>query len=60
MRDVLDMLNFVEAQIQARQTPKLIQTFHMANEIVVKIEFLQRARDIRGEINSGYLVLSQT
>lgn len=37
MRDVLDVFDLIEAQIQTGQVDQLIESFDMADEVVVEV-----------------------
>lgn len=59
MRNILDMFNFIEAEIQAGQVLELIKPLHMRYKVIVEIEFRQRFGNFRGEFDSRDLVLSE-
>jgi hypothetical protein len=46
VRNVFDMLDPVEAQVQARQVCQLVEALDVANEIVVQVEFFQSGAEI--------------
>lgn len=52
MRDILDMLDLVEAQIQAGQVMEPLQALDVGDEVIVEIEFGQTGGDIRREVDA--------
>lgn len=52
MRDILDMFDLVEAQIQAGQVMELLQALDVGDEIIVEIKFGQTGGDIRREVDA--------
>jgi hypothetical protein len=58
MRDILNMLDLVEAQIQARKALEVLQTLDVRDEVIVEIELGQTFGDIGREVNARYLVLT--
>lgn len=60
MRNILNMLNLIEAKIQAGQILELIKSLHMRYQVIVEIEFRQRLGNFRGEFDSCDLILSET
>jgi hypothetical protein len=58
MRDILNMLDLIKAQIQARQIMKLVQTLEMRNEVIVEVEFGQAGGDVGRKFDACYLVLA--
>lgn len=52
MRDILDMLDLVEAQIQARQIMELLQALDVRDEVIVEVEFGQTGSDIWREVDA--------
>lgn len=58
MRHVFDVLDLIEAEIQARQVRELIQTLDVPNEIIVEIKLREGGADVRGELYARDLVLS--
>lgn len=60
MRQVFDMLDLVEAQVQGSQVVKLVEVLDVGNEVIVEVEFLQRGGDIGRKVNSGDFVLAKT
>lgn len=60
MCHILDMLNLVEAEIQAGEIVELLQTLDMGNEVVVEIKFLQRGGDVGGKVDTVDFILAQT
>lgn len=59
MRNVLNMLDFIKAEIQSGQVCELVETLDVPNEVIVEIELRQRRCDIRWQGNARYLVLSK-
>lgn len=59
VRDILNMLDLVEAQIQALQIAELIEPFDVGNEVIVKVQVNQVRSNVRGELNSRNLILAQ-
>lgn len=60
MCHILDMLNLVEAEVQADEIVELVQTLDVGNEVVVEIKFLQRGGDIGGKVAAVDFILAQT
>lgn len=60
MRDILDMLNLIKAEIEIRQIPELIKTFDMRDEVIVEIELGQVRRDVGGKFDARDSVLAET
>lgn len=59
MRNILNMLKLVEAEIQACQVVELIQTLEVGDKVVIKIKLSKGSGDIRREVDARYLVLAQ-
>ena len=59
MRNILDMLDLIETQIQTGQVMEIVQALDVRDEIVVEIEVDEVLRDFRWERNSWYLVLAK-
>lgn len=59
MRNVLDVLDLIEAQVQAGQVAEFIQALYVRDKVVVEVKLLYRWGDIRGKIDALYLVLSE-
>lgn len=59
MRNILNMLKLVEAEIQACQVVELIQTLEVGDKVVIKIKLSKGSGDIRREADARYLVLAQ-
>lgn len=51
MRHILDVLDLVKTQIQARQVLELIEPFDMGDEIIVKVKFFQGSGHIGREFD---------
>lgn len=58
MIDLLDMLDLVEAQVQARKFDKLLQAFDMRDQVVVKVEFGEGRCKAREPFNRLYAILT--
>ena len=52
MRNILDMLDLIETQIQTGQVMEIVQALDVRDEIVVEIEVDEVLRDFRWERNS--------
>lgn len=59
MRHILDVLNFVKAEVQGRQV-EFIEVLDMRDEIIVEIEFFQRRDNIGWELDARYFILAET
>jgi hypothetical protein len=56
---ILNVLDLIEAQIEAGQVDELVQALDVRNEVIVDIKFRQCLGEIGWEIDACYLVLSQ-
>ena len=52
MRNILDMFDLIETQIQTGQVMEIVQALDVRDEIVVEIEVDDVLRDFRWERNS--------
>lgn len=59
MLHILNVLDLIEAQIEARQVSELLQTLDVRNEVIVEIKFRQGLAKIGWEVDACYLVLAQ-
>lgn len=59
VRDVFDMLDAVEAQVQAREVGQLVEALNVADEVIVQVEFFQIGAEVFGEFNARDVVLTE-
>ena len=57
--NVLDVLELVEAQVQACQTREMIQSFQVGYQVVVEIQVLELRAEGVGKLNAENLVLAK-
>jgi len=59
VRDVLDVLYLVEAEVQTRQVCHVFESLDVRDEVIVEVELRQGRADVRGECDLRYLILSE-
>jgi hypothetical protein len=59
MFHILDVLDLIEAQIEAGQVVEVLQALDVRNEVIVEIKFGQGLAEIGWEVDACYLVLAE-
>lgn len=60
MADTLDVLDLVEAQVEADELDEAVQALDVLEEVVVEVNVLQGGAPRIREVDAGDLILPQT